>query len=522
MKNKNYILPFLLVLFCLNTNAQTQTTFRTFHGTGPISYVSTAIETLGGGAVTLEKEDFDTASFITVTRYDAMGGVVQESTFENQAYYLSSPCIRQTTDNGYIFCNRKNVFKVDANFNAQWAKTLSMPLATIGWNEAGAQIIPAASGGQLVVSDCKQNTLSIYGLVFAKMDENDNVQWSKVYYHPDTTISYLSRGKTKQTTDEGYISVGRGGNIGFVMKTDSLGNIVWNQTIMDTSASNYISLNDVIQLASGEYFIVGETYNTNSNSGAGLLIKISSIGNIIWAKVATNASINIIVENASNGHTMMGYGNSSSLLIDVDSMGNVGWAKSINQFSADAGYYFYLSNTSDGGYFMGGARVDTINFTYTAALRKADINGNAGCNSWQNTTLNMVTATSSFQADSLVWTTNNADVVLNTYSVANTSLSFQTSNCFVVGTNKIAANEQPQINIYPNPTQNIARAEWRYNTKIENISISDIQGRILQQIPILSELSYDLSLESLPLGVYFVQFWSQKGLIQTMKLIKMN
>jgi hypothetical protein len=102
----------------------------------------------------------------------------------------------------------------------------------------------------------------------------DNLLWNQTYGGTDENFGF----SVQVTSDGGYIiagstySFGAGGSDVYLVKTDSDGNMLWNQTYGDT---DYDWGNFVQITSDGGYIVVGDTYSFNVGVGTDVyLVKI--------------------------------------------------------------------------------------------------------------------------------------------------------------------------------------------------------------------------------------------------------
>ena len=70
------------------------------------------------------------------------------------------------------------------------------------------------------------------------------------------------------------------------------------------------------------------------------------------------------------------------------------------------------------------------------------------------------------------------------------------------------------FNVYPNPVQdNLTLLVSDNTTNVLTLSIADVQGRLVQEIPVLNHNRQVLNLDQLPTGIYVLQVNTTKGLI---------
>ena len=126
----------------------------------------------------------------------------------------------------------------------------------------------------------------------------------------------------------------------WVVKTDSKGNMEWNQTY---GGKEYERAYSVVEVHDGGLVVAGDSW----------LVKIDSSGNTEWEKNDLVGAVRSLVKTSDGGYALTGNG----LLIKTDSLGNIQW----NQTHGGAS----LVLSSDGGYaFLSGA-----------SLFKTDSNG---------------------------------------------------------------------------------------------------------------------------------------------------
>ena len=103
--------------------------------------------------------------------------------------------------------------------------------------------------------------------ILVKVNENLDTLWTKWFNHPDTLIAsqanpsdvFSALSDIKETPDGGYIITGNynkeciNGNVhGFLIKTDTSGNILWFKIIASKINPNKVKI-DVSQLKIGLY-----------------------------------------------------------------------------------------------------------------------------------------------------------------------------------------------------------------------------------------------------------------------------
>ncbi|MBK9399598.1 MAG: hypothetical protein IPN36_01715 [Bacteroidetes bacterium] len=225
-------------------------------------------------------------------------------------------------------------------------------------------------------SDSKISGNPDYDYYIAKFDSNGNFQWDKNIGSAD----YDFFGDIIQTSDGGYILGGgslgdssraktadsKGGEDFWILKIDSVGNILWDKTIGGSGSDR---MQEIIEMQDGGFLCAGYSYSgisgdkTEANHGYGdyWILRLDSSANIIWQKTIgsySNEQVEKMVVDNSGNIIIGDYYKSSSkgyqyIIWKLDSLGNPIWFK--NRGGLDAEYLHDLIVTSDGGYLCAGS-----------------------------------------------------------------------------------------------------------------------------------------------------------------------
>jgi len=210
-----------------------------------------------------------------------------------------------------------------------------------------------------------------------KTDSLSNVIWSKIYGGILDDEAYT----IQQTTDGGYILAGYTKSFGIqyydacLLKIDANGDTLWTKTYGGLSSDFG---NTVIQTNDGGYIMAG--YTTDSTSM--YLVKTNAQGNMLWQKLLVAGSTDAygIIQTADKGFVITGYTNGfgeingDAFLIKTDSMANPIFTKTYGYKGADWGNAIY--ETNDGGYVISGAySTDSTSLDIDAYIIKTDANG---------------------------------------------------------------------------------------------------------------------------------------------------
>lgn len=214
--------------------------------------------------------------------------------------------------------------------------------------------------------------------------------WSKEF----SANNYEELKSTIETNDGGFLLSGtsnstisgdktensNGGNDFWVIKTNSLGTIVWQNTIGGNLSDEPVS---AIQTNDGGYLIAGSSNSSLSgdkteNSKGGFdywIVKLDSNGNVIWdktiggnlddkiAKIIPTSDGNYVLigsskSTISGNKTESNRGEFDIWMLKINSSGSILWDKTIGGNLDDNAYDVIQS--SDNGYLIGATSTSTI------------------------------------------------------------------------------------------------------------------------------------------------------------------
>ncbi|HRC33428.1 MAG TPA: hypothetical protein PK736_08290, partial [Bacteroidia bacterium] len=327
-----------------------------------------------------------------VMKIDSIGNIVWQNTIGGTMEDFTAS-INATTDGGYIIggtsksdssgdktengCNTFNgswdywVVKIDSIGNILWQNTITANFTDrmygISQTTDGGFICGGTSHSNISCDkiennlDYPHNSTSDYWVV--KLDSIGNILWQNTIGGGQWCSDHLS--SIELTKDGGYICGGssdgtwagndksemtKGGYDYWVVKLDSVGNVEWENTIGGASVDYLYS---VKQLIDGSY-ICGGTSKSNVSSDK------------------ANPSI----------------GGYDYWIVKLDAFGDIVWQKTIGGNSDDD--LDYITPTIDNGFICGGASISSISGLKTEVnlgsgdnwIIKLDSNGNI---QWQNT-----------------------------------------------------------------------------------------------------------------------------------------
>lgn len=194
-----------------------------------------------------------------------------------------------------------------------------------------------------------------------KVDSAGNVLWENTYGGPYEDVGF----SVCQTEDRGYAISGATKSFAisgidfYLIKTDSLGDTLWTRVFNDTLDDRAFSL---LQTRDGGYIMTGWSCLHFCGGFSNLLVvKTDTQGYEEWRKVIGGLSNDrawAIAPTYGNGYIITGWtdaftGNSDLYLVKLDSTGNVEWDRAYGGEGMDIGRCV-IQNSTDSGFVASG------------------------------------------------------------------------------------------------------------------------------------------------------------------------
>ncbi len=266
-----------------------QKTFGGADGDTGVSIIQTAD---GGYMVASETNSFGAGnSDIMLLKLGAGGTVTWKKTYGTSSDSETPSAVRQTSDGGYIVSGSSGliergenyangpmdvwVFKTDSAGSVIWEYFYG------GSGEDASVAMQITSEGGCVIAGYSSSFSGQYNYDcwVLKLDSSGALSWQKRYGGSGEDQA----ADIRQTSDGGFIlactssSIGGGDNDFWILKLDSLGNIVWQKGY---AGSGDDQAKSVVQTSDGGYIVGGDSYNPASYGSDWWVMRTNTSGGI--------------------------------------------------------------------------------------------------------------------------------------------------------------------------------------------------------------------------------------------------
>ena len=352
----------LVQLLSVSVFAQPDTLWSRLYGTTQFDESGNSVkQTTDGGFIIAGTSDSPTSvPSLQVFKTDALGNIEFMNSYSDVSTG-SGPSV-DLTDDGYIIACTRYIdntsvwlLKIDFNCDTIWTKTYG------GSDfDNGVYVSKTQDGGFIIVGNTNSFGAGGYDVYLIKTDNEGNELWSRTFGGALNDYGYC----VKQTNDGGYIITGvadldftNGESDIYLLRTDALGNEVWSQTY-DESDNDYGTC--VIVTDDNGFMVTGIIYNHPPNSFDCILLKTDSVGNIIWSQTYGGEEDDrsySLQQTSDGGYIFTGAAEIDTtayiyelLVTRTDSIGNVIWTTSMGGYVHATGYCVQI--TEDDGFIV--------------------------------------------------------------------------------------------------------------------------------------------------------------------------
>jgi hypothetical protein len=295
----------------------------------------------------------------------------------------------KTQDGGYALAGTTNSFgsgfinawlvKTNADGDMQWNQSYS------GLEQSIADsLVQTSYGGYALTGYTYLMTEGGHSDCIVKSDSNGTLSWNQTYTELGSAAAYC----IIQTSDGGYAIVGKSNDIGngeteaWLAKMSFNGSLEWYKTYGGSQNDAFYT---VVQNSDGSYAMSGDTASFGSGNTSSLwLVKTDSLGSALWNQTYSGSSNYVagsMVKAGDGGYALIGTSQQSDddfAIVKTDSSGNPQWNQTYSGLNVDDAISGIQTN--DGGYAIVGV-TNASNPAYAKAwLVKTDSSGTAQWN----------------------------------------------------------------------------------------------------------------------------------------------
>lgn len=489
MKNQLHLLLFLFLI----TNVSFAQTYQKTYGGSDEDHPRVIKKTHNGGyIISGYSRSFvvgDNRSFLL--KINSVGDLEWLNYYSDSLINHSYDVI-ETIDSGYVFVGniinpftQNNIVKTDGTGNVLWSYTYNGNIA----GSRPPHVLQTSDTG-LVIQTGSSSLI--------KLNNSGFIQWSKTY---TTGISDV-----KQTSDGGFILTGGFGpgpnnyTIALI-KTDSIGDVMWAKALLPIINISS-SFEHVIQTPDNGFAVLFNEIDASINKIN--LVKTNSTGIIQWTKqyVLNSQTIGNALINATNSDLVIGgefenaIGDDQSMLIKLDSIGNIIWSRG---FAGKHTESVVLNN--DGGFSFTGEINGLNSDIYIARTNNAGV---AGCLD----SIVSISATSINRNDSLIIVSDSGSINDTTISILKINYTFLQSTLCIDTITSItveSVNNSNFLSVFPNPSNGRFTLSGENFINTGKITVYSALGLLIFEENISNETKKEINLKNISHGIYFVK-----------------
>jgi hypothetical protein len=300
----------------------------------------------------------DTAAW--AVRIDSSGNMVWNKTYLED-YGSEFRNVQKTTDGfllvGNTFLSSGNedawILRIDDQGNALWNKTIG--------GERFNKVFAAATApdGFVFAGLTNSSKSGISCAWLLKTDTEGNLLWNKTYEEMrDSVFRTILVTTTGDYVVAGYSdSAGNGNYDSLLMKTDSRGAVIWNETFGGLESDKAYA----IAGSTNGYIIVGETHSNHEADADAFVMKTDLDGRLVWNETYGGPSFDVAnaitlirdEEYLVAGFTFSyGNGQRDFWFFEIDDVGNLVWSRTCGREGFEEAYA--AVKTSDDEFVIGG------------------------------------------------------------------------------------------------------------------------------------------------------------------------
>jgi hypothetical protein len=366
-KNQEAVSRYSFIFLCafvslwLNSPAQS---FQKLYGDSTVNDVGNSILQTRDGGYAIAGTQYNSGNQVEslfLVRTDEDGDTLWTRRITESALKYSGNALVETYDGGFaIACVRGDgvnfapvLLKIDSSGNLVWNKCYTWQA-----QEHIKSIVQTPDSGFLLAGYFYDGDMLVY---FIRTNAEGDTLWSRCYAKNGFNAQVYS---VQITYDGGFVAVGSmqeqftADVDAFIFKTDSAGNFLWARGFGDTG---YEYAQQVQVCSDSGFVIAAVTYSFGAGLADYFLVKTNSLGNLLWSKTYGGASDDrseSVVQTSDGGFLFTGesasnsQGNFDICMVRTNGAGDTVWTKNVGSIQNNEGYSLTL--TSDSAFAIAG------------------------------------------------------------------------------------------------------------------------------------------------------------------------
>jgi hypothetical protein len=340
-------------------------------------------QTADGGYILAGVSEYGTSGGNNrIVKVDDLGNIQWTQSYSSMGLHSIATNIEITSDGGYIiegtrtnastYASEVYLQRIDANGNQVWLNIYPEAQNSYSGNTT-------IDGGYIQVGYYDNNSIQDT-IVIVKTAANGTVDWLRKYPNTGTGIERLPIAIKEANNGDlimmGYKDIGFGGN-NFLWRLSASGDSIW-QNIYGMQSNFPEALGGLVELADGSIVVVSNDAPTFGSNNV-YVFKTSQTGTLLWqnryalGSVAFGTDLDVTDDG---GLILTAYKTISAsnrvLLIKTDASGNQQWLKEYQGYGVGSFKSFSVRQTSDGGFIVGGAKMQSAYTRTNMYLIKTD------------------------------------------------------------------------------------------------------------------------------------------------------
>lgn len=527
MKRKLLILIFTLFI-CQSDKSIAQITFQNVNNETSFGHGFSVLQTYDSGFVVAGGSQIGGTFEICLRKCDSIGNAIWSKSYRRNIWIpgMAEAC-QQTPDSGFIIAGGttdngfSNSFLIKTNSigDTIWTRVF---VSGSTYQIRTFSVDQTNDGGYILAGSAF--TSNSYDIHLIKTDSLGNLVWSTTFGRNYNDYCF----SVKQTNDGGYIATGATTNTAagsedvLLFKTDSAGNFVWTKRYGSIGADVGRS---VLQASDGGFIIAGSTRSYGAGDADIFLIRTDSNGDVLWTKTFGGVEFDdgfTIVPTMDGGFAVVGrtrsfgMGDKDVYLVKLDSSGNELWSRAYGSAGSDEGYS--VAENRDGSFILSG-NTNLIGSVRTYMV-KTDTVGDSECNFANAATV--VTSPTTVQTSIVVniipvsYTTSSMNVTVDTVPLS----TLICSSGDTVGVDELVSDKL--FCVFPNPSSEEFTISFAQIIENGFVELYNVYGKKVLTEKIRNEIRKEIKPVAISSGVYFLKVYDGEKSACNKLIIKRN